>query len=79
MKWLMGLSALLLIAISGCCGEKEKEKPVPLVDQPRPSSSVGQIIEDMTGKTDVKAGQRAAATIRKVQAQETKDLNEVMQ
>ena len=52
------------------------KKPVPLADQPRPSSSVEQIVEDMTGKTDIKAGEKAKAALRKIQAQETKDLND---
>jgi len=72
-----GTLALLAVTV-GCSKPAEETKPIPIVDQPRPSSSVGQIIEDMTGKTDVKAGQRAAATIRKVSAQENKDLEETM-
>jgi hypothetical protein len=32
----------------------------------------------MTGRADVRAGQRAAATIRKVSAQENKDLDDAM-
>jgi hypothetical protein len=75
--WTWGIVVSLAV-MSGCSKPAEEKKAVPIVDQPRPSSSVGQIIEDMTGKTDIKAGQRAKATIKKVSAQENQDLEEVM-
>ena len=68
---------LLALAV-GCGQETQQTKTIPMKDQPRPSGTAAQIIEDMTGKTDVKAGQRAAATIHRVNEQETKDLDEVM-
>ena len=69
---------VLLVVIVGCSKSAEEKKLVPVVDQPRPSSSAVQIIEDMTGKTDIKAGHRAQATIKKVSAQEKTDLDEAM-
>lgn len=69
---------VLLIGLAGCGKPAEEKKLVPLVDQPRPSSSIEAIVEDMAGKTDVKAGQRARKTIEKVSAQEKQDLEEVM-
>jgi hypothetical protein len=78
MRWLICGTFVLLTVMAGCSKPAEEKEPVPIVDQPRPSSTTAQIIEDMTGKTDVKAGLRAEATIRKVKAQENKDLDEVM-
>jgi len=42
-----------------------------------PKSAVGQIIDDMTGKTTVDAGQRAKATIRRVNAKEKAQYDEI--
>jgi hypothetical protein len=39
-------------------------------------TAAGQVIEDLTGYTDVKAGRRAAVKIKAISAQERKDYNE---
>lgn len=78
MKRIVCIVSIALVAIAGCSRKAEEKKAVPIAEQPRPSSSVGQIVEDMAGKTDVKAAHRARATIERVSAQEKSDLQEIV-
>jgi hypothetical protein len=66
----------MLIAAFGC--RKSPEKTVPEKVAPKPKSSVTVMIEGVTGKTAIDAGEKTKDKIRKISAQHNEDLNEVM-
>ena len=79
MKWLTtGIAVAVLGVIAGCSQQEEPKKVVPIEEQARPASTAAEIVEDMAGKTDVKAGRRARAALQKIGTQERNDFNEVV-
>jgi len=68
-------TALLVV---GCGKSDEKKNADDQYKTPLTGTAAGQVIEDMTGMTQAKAGREAAEKLRKIGAQENKDLNEVM-
>jgi hypothetical protein len=73
MRWLYLGIALLA---SGCRREAANNAGQPS-PQRKPSSAT-LVIEDLTGKTAVNAGQRARRTIERISAEENKNLQEVL-
>ena len=70
---------VLLVAVLAGCSKKPDATPADASKQATGGGTVNQVVEGMTGKSDIEAGQRAKATIRKISAQENKDLNEAME
>jgi hypothetical protein len=68
--------ALLMVASLGVgCGQSE-----PPEDKARPSPSAAQtLIEGVTGRTAVNAGQKAKADITRISEQHNRDLDAVME
>ena len=76
----MKLFIALLIAaalVAGCGDSKdEAQSGTNGYSSPIKGTAAGQVVEDLTGYTAVKAEKRASATIKAVHAQEQKDYNE---
>ena len=72
------LIALALMALLSGCGKSGDQvgNTNSGYSSPIKGTAAGQVVEDMTGYTDVKAEQRAAAKIKAIGAQERKDYNE---
>jgi hypothetical protein len=72
------LLTLALSAIGGCSQPSHSPSGTgATTNAPEEPASATRVIDDLTGKTAVDAGRRAAATIRKVNAQEQKDYKEI--
>lgn len=75
---------VLLIGFCAACSQSTPPAKTPAANTATnagpaevPKSTVQQIVEDMTGKTTVDAGQRAKATIRRVNAQKNAQYEEI--
>lgn len=69
------LAAIIGIGLSGCRARK-----VPPAATRAPERGAGQVVLDgLTGRSAVEAGRRAETVIRKVSAQQARDLAEVLE
>jgi uncharacterized lipoprotein YajG len=71
-KWLLAAACL----ITGCA--REPAQPAATAPEARPSTS-SEIVDILTQRSAVRAGERAKDTIRKISAQEKQMLDEVTQ
>lgn len=67
----------LVVLVAGCTKPADKEK-TGAAAKDKPQSTTGQAIDYMTGKTAVKAGQKARATLEGVSARKKDDLDQVL-
>ena len=63
------------IVMAGCSNDSKSAEKKPA---PASSSTINTVIEGLTGKTAVDAGQNAKQKIRQISAQENKQINEVL-
>lgn len=75
MRLLVIIAAVLF---AGCSRTVETEQAEEKKAQAPAESTARQVIDGMTGRTAVKAGRKAKATLEKVGAQEKQDLDEVL-
>jgi hypothetical protein len=76
---LVFLSAAVL-SLAGC-SQQDQQKTESSAAQPEKAETTThhpQIVEDLTGYTQVKTGRKAEKKIKEVSAEHNKDLNEIM-
>lgn len=73
--------AVAFVASSAACSRNDNPVagPTNATNAPQKRSSMGMVVEDLAGRTDIKAGQRAQETIRRVSKQEQQALDEVLE
>ena len=75
--------SIMVVAAVGCdrnpAPTPRTPPAAPAMKQETPKSSVGTVIDGLTGKTAVEAGKRAHGQIEKIGSQEQRDINEAMQ
>ncbi len=73
--------ALALIALGASCSRNDNPvaATTDATNSPQKRTSMGMVVEDLAGRTDIKAGQRAQETIRRVSKQEQTTLDEVLE
>ena len=71
MKTELVLMALALLATG--CGRKQ-----PAADAPAPKSTTQTLIDGATGRTAVRAGQKARQEIERISAKRDRDLNDIL-
>jgi hypothetical protein len=75
MKLLIAFALVALLA--GCGGSDDQAGNTNSgYSSPIKGTAAGQVVEDMTGYTDVKAGRKAAEKIKAISTQERKDYND---
>ncbi|MBA4389266.1 MAG: hypothetical protein C0404_14935 [Verrucomicrobia bacterium] len=72
------IAAACLFIFSGCSGQESSGNSTGSTTNAPKTSSHPKIVEDLTGYTQVKAGEKAKKQIREVSAERDKDMNEVM-
>lgn len=72
------IALIILAFVAGCGGSKDQAQTGGTngYSSPIKGTAAGKVVEDMTGYTDVKVGQKAAAKIKAISAQERKDYDE---
>lgn len=76
------LTALALAACLGaaaCSGKPRESAPAAAITNATTASTAQTVIDGMTGKTAVDAGQKAKAQIEKISAKHNADLDETME
>jgi len=78
MKYMKLLIALALMALLAGCGKSDDQagNTNSGYSSPIKGTAAGKAVEDMTGYTDVKLGQRAKEKIKAVSTQERQDYND---
>ena len=72
----LGALVLTVWLMAGCSGEKTAAEEAA----PKPSGgTAGLILDHVTGRAQVKAGQEAMGKIRDISAERDRNLNEVLQ
>ena len=80
MRRVPAFAIMTAVAMAGCGRPSPEPQAPPAAAGREPArSSVGTVIDGLTGKTAVDAGKRARTQIEKIGKQEQHDVNEVLQ
>jgi hypothetical protein len=77
MKMTQLLPMLMTVGFLGCTGSDRNKATEPTNAAPAQTTSAGQVIDGLTGRTSVRLGQQAKDNVMNISAEHNRQLDEI--